>query len=63
MKVKELIELLEYEDGEMEVLFKPANSYYVENISEDLNTYEVNRFYGDPKRCLIIFSDGQVGSI
>ena len=63
MKVKELIELLEYENDEMEILFKPTNSYYVENFSVDIYPAEVNRFYGDPKKYLIIDSEGQIGSV
>lgn len=66
MKVKELIDLLQYEVGDMnmEVVFKPSNSYYVEALSDDgINICKLNSFYGKDRDAVVIYSDGQVGSV
>lgn len=63
MKVKDLIEMLQYEDGDMEVVFKPSNSSYVEAFDYGVQRREVTSFYGNDTECLVIKSDGQVGAV
>lgn len=64
MTVSELISELNCYDDNMEVVFKPENTNYVEAIrEEDWKVKSVNKFYGDSdNRFLIITSDGQIGA-
>ena len=63
MKVKDLIEMLQYEDEDMDVVFKPFNSSYVEAFDYGVQRREVISFYGNDRERLVIKSDGQVGSV
>lgn len=63
MRVGELIELLSNYDEDMQIVFRPQNSDYVELFSDDVEEMEVRRFYGEPRDYLVIDSDGQVGMV
>lgn len=66
MTVRELIDLLQDEVGDMdmEVVFKPSNSYYVETLSDcGINICKLNSFYDEDRDAVVIYSDGQVGSV
>ena len=63
MRVGELIELLSNYDEDMQIVFKPQNSDYVELFSDDVEEMEVRRFYGEPRDYLVIDSNGQVGMV
>lgn len=63
MRVGELIELLSNYDEDMQIVFRPQRSDYVELFSNDVEEMEVRRFYGEPRDYLVIYSDGQVGMV
>lgn len=62
MTVRELIEELENYDGNMEVVMKPSNSMYVEEI-QGMGKRTIRSFYGQDRNGLIILSDGQTGAV
>ena len=63
MTVRELIEELEEFDGDMEVVFKPSNSNYVDSIREMPIEREISSFYGEDRKAVVILSDGQTGAV
>ena len=63
MRVSELIEVLSNYDEDMQIVFQPQNSDYVELFSDDLEEMEVRRFYGEPRDYLVMSSNGQIGMV
>lgn len=63
MTVRELIEELEEFGGDMEVVFEPSNSHYVDSIRETLIEREISSFYGEDRKAVVIVSDGQTGTL
>lgn len=63
MTVRELKDLLSSFDDDMEVCFKPSNSYYAESISDYGQESEIHAFYGKDFNAVVIGSSGQVGSV
>lgn len=62
MKVKDLIQELQYEDQNAEVLIKGYNTSYVDSI-RGIYTQNVRSFWGPDKSCVIIWADDQLGSV
>lgn len=62
MTVRELIEILEGFNGDMEVVMQPSNSMYVDGI-DGASTEELRAFYGENRKVLVISSSGQKGSV
>lgn len=62
MTVRELIEMLEDFDGDMEVVMKPSNSMYVDGIS-GAREKELRAYYGDDRNVLVLTSSGQEGAV
>lgn len=62
MTVKELIELLEEYDGNMEVVMKPSNSIYVDGVA-DVKVDTLRAFFGEDRNVLVITSTGQEGAV
>ena len=62
MTVRELIEVLEDFDGDMEIVMKPSNSMYVDGIN-GASTEELRAFYGDNREVLALTSSGQEGAV
>lgn len=63
MTVKELKSILDEIPQNMEIVFKPQNSDYVEDFSPNYKTKEVRRFWGADSNMIILCSDGQIGMI
>lgn len=62
MLVRELKSILENFNDEDPVVFKPANSMYVERL-EDYPTKEtISAFYGKDYEAIVIYSGGQCGA-
>ena len=62
MTVRELIEILEGFNGDMEVVMQPSNSMYVDGI-DGASTEELRAFYGENRKVLVISSSGQKGAV
>ena len=62
MTVRELIEELEEFDEDMEVVFKPSNSHYVDSVGY-LKEKEISSFYGSDRKAVVLVSDGQTGAV
>ena len=62
MTVRELIEILEGFNGDMEVVMHPSNSMYVDGI-DGASTEELRAFYGENRKVLVISSSGQKGAV
>lgn len=62
MTVRDLIDLLNDFNGDMEVVMKPSNSMYVDAVC-NIKQSELNAFWGEDKKVCVITSDGQVGSV
>lgn len=63
MTVKELKAILDEIPQNMEIVFKPQNSDYVEDFSSSYKTKEVRSFWGSDFNSIVICSDGQAGMI
>ena len=66
MTVKELIELLENFDGDMEVRIGMRQHYgtdFAMNICNDIEEYTINSFYGKDYKAVVITEGGQCGSV
>jgi len=63
MIVKELKQMLEEVDENMEVVFGPENSDYLEDFGEIIPKVKIGSFWGDDYQAVAIVSGGQVGSV
>ena len=62
MTVKELKELLEEFDDNMEVVMKPSNSTYVDGIL-GAREKELRAYFGQNRDVLVLTSSGQEGAV
>lgn len=62
MTVRELIYELEQYDEDMEVVMKPSNSMYVDEIAGS-DCEELRAFYGENQEVVVLGSGGQCGAV
>lgn len=64
MTVGELKDLLnDINDDEMEVVFQPENSDYVEDFSTSVDICAIRAFWGDDFEAAVLVSGGQIGGV
>jgi hypothetical protein len=66
MTVRDLIEMLEEFDGDMEVRIGMIQNYgsnFAMNIVGDIAEHKINTFYGDDFRAVIITEGEQIGTV
>jgi hypothetical protein len=66
MKVRDLIELLEQFDDDMEVIIGMRQTYgsdFAMDIEYDIEEHKVNAFYGDDYKAVIITEGSQCGVV
>jgi hypothetical protein len=66
MTVRELIEMLEEFDGDMEVrigMIQNRGSNFAMNIIDDIAEHSINSFYGDDFTAVVITEGNQVGTV
>ena len=66
MTVRELIELLENFDGDMEVRIGIQQRYgsdFAMNICNDVEEYTINSFYGEDYKAVVLTEGRQCGSV
>ena len=66
MTVRDLIEMLEGFDGDMEVLIGMQQSYgsdFAMDIAYDIEEHKINAFYGDDYRAVVLTEGSQLGTV
>ena len=66
MTVRDLIEILEEFDGDMEVRIGMQQSYgsdFAMDISYDIGEYKINSYYGDNYHAVVLTEGSQVGTV
>jgi hypothetical protein len=62
MTVKDLIDVLEELDEDMEVVFQGANSGgYVDGFSSEYEEKELRSFYGNDRDVVVLYASSQLG--
>lgn len=62
MTVGELMKELEYRDEDMEIVFRPDGSDYVESIKY-VSCRDISSFYGKDREAYVISGGEQVGAV
>lgn len=62
MTVGELMEELQFYDQDMEVVMKPSNSSYADDVA-DTAIKQMAAFYGGDRDVVVLTSDMQLGAI
>lgn len=66
MTVRDLIDMLEEFDEDMEVLIGMQQSYgsdFAMDIAYDVGEYKINAFYGDGYHAVVLTEGSQVGTV
>ena len=66
MTVRDLIEMLEEFDGDMDVVIGMQQSYgsdFAMDISYDIGEYNVNPFYDDDYHAVVLTEGSQIGTV
>ena len=66
MTVRELIEMLEEFDGDMEVVIGMQQRYgsdFAMDILYDVGEYKINTFFADDYRAVVLTENSQIGTV
>lgn len=66
MKIRELIEVLENFDDDMEVMIGMQQKYgtdFAMSIRDDIEEYNIRSFYGEDYKAVVITEGSQCGSV